>query len=190
MQVIETKIQGVFEIEPKIFKDDRGYFFESFNENDFNDKTGAGFHPIQDNESKSCKGVLRGLHFQCPPYDQAKLVRVVSGAVYDVAVDIRKDSPTYGQWTGIYLSTENHKQFFLPRGMAHGFLALTDDVIFQYKCDNYYNKASEGAIAFNDSDINIDWGGIYNQYTDGAFDVILSDKDRYNKNLCEFDSPF
>lgn len=144
-------------IQPLIFKDERGYFFESFNEAEFKEKV-ADVNFVQDNESKSSYGVLRGLHFQKPPYAQAKLVRVVKGAVFDVAVDIREGSPMYGKWFGAYLSEDNHRQFFIPRGFAHGFVSLADDTIFQYKCDNIYNKESEGSIVHNDPYINIDWG--------------------------------
>ncbi len=144
-------------IQPLIFRDERGYFFESLNEAEFKEKV-ADIDLVQDNESKSSYGVLRGLHFQKPPYAQAKLVRVINGAVFDVAVDIREGSPTYGKWFGAYLSGDNHRQFFIPRGFAHGFVSLSDDTIFQYKCDNTYNKESEGSIVYNDPYINIDWG--------------------------------
>ena len=144
-------------IQPLIFRDERGYFFESFNEAEFKEKV-SDIDFVQDNESKSSYGVLRGLHFQKPPYAQAKLVRVINGAVFDVAVDIREGSPTYGKWFGAYLSGDNHRQFFIPRGFAHGFVSLSDDTIFQYKCDNTYNKESEGSIVYNDPYINIDWG--------------------------------
>ena len=137
MEVIKTAIDGVVIIEPRIFADDRGYFFESFSERDFNAQVRT-VHFGQDNESRSCYGVLRGLHFQKPPYAQSKLVRVVKGAVLDVAVDIRRGSPTFGQHVAVELSAENHRQFFIPRGFAHGFSVLTDDVVFQYKCDNFY----------------------------------------------------
>lgn len=182
----DAKIPEVLTISPTIFGDERGYFFESFNEDLFNRVTGLDFHPIQDNESKSCEGVIRGLHFQRPPYAQAKLVRVVKGAVYDIAVDIRFGSPTYGQYTGVLLTADNHKQFFIPRGFAHGFIALADDTVFQYKCDNYYNKDSEGAILYNDKTINIPWELI------GGRDLalIVSEKDQKNKPLSELVTPF
>lgn len=182
----DAKIPEVLTISPTIFGDERGYFFESFNEDLFNRVTGLDFHPIQDNESKSCKGVIRGLHFQRPPYAQAKLVRVVKGAVYDIAVDIRFGSPTYGQHTGVLLTADNHKQFFIPRGFAHGFIALEDDTVFQYKCDNYYNKDSEGAILYNDETINIPWELL------GGRDLtpIVSEKDQKNKPLSELVTPF
>jgi len=153
----ETKLKGCFILEPKVFEDSRGYFFESFNENTFNKLTGKGVNFIQDNESFSSKGVLRGLHYQTGEYAQAKLVRVIKGSVLDVAVDIRKDSTTFGQHVAIELSEENKKQMFIPRGFAHGFIVLSDTAIFSYKCDNFYNKSSEGGIIYNDKDLNIDW---------------------------------
>ena len=137
MEVIKTAIEGVFIIEPRLFKDDRGYFFESFSQREFNEKV-RKVNFVQDNESKSSYGVLRGLHFQKPPYAQSKLVRVIKGAVLDVAVDIRKGSPTFGKYVSVELTEDNHPQFFIPRGFAHGFSVLTDEVIFQYKCDNFY----------------------------------------------------
>ena len=137
MEVIKTAIEGVFIIEPRLFKDDRGYFFESFSQREFNEKV-RKVNFVQDNESKSSYGVLRGLHFQKPPYAQSKLVRVIKGAVLDVAVDIRKGSPTFGKYVSVELTEDNHRQFFIPRGFAHGFSVLTDEVIFQYKCDNFY----------------------------------------------------
>lgn len=136
MEVIKTAIEGVFIIEPRLFKDDRGYFFESFSQREFNEKV-RKVNFVQDNESKSSYGVLRGLHFQKPPYAQSKLVRVIKGAVLDVAVDIRKGSPTFGKYVSVELTEDNHRQFFIPRGFAHGFSVLTDEVIFQYKCDNF-----------------------------------------------------
>ena len=156
MNVIETAIPGVVIIEPRIFADDRGYFFESFNQKEFDEKVGP-IRFVQDNESKSCYGVLRGLHFQKGEHAQSKLVRVVKGAVLDVAVDIRKGSPTFGQWVSVELTEENHRQFFIPRGFAHGFSVLSEVAVFQYKCDNLYAPQSEGAIAWNDPDLNIDW---------------------------------
>lgn len=171
-------------IKPDIFQDDRGYFFESFNEKKFNENV-AHIRFIQDNESKSSYGVLRGLHFQKPPYDQAKLVRVINGSVIDVVVDIRKRSPFYGQYYHAFLSEENHRQLFVPRGFAHGFLSLKDNTIFQYKCDNFYNKESEGAVYFNDPDINIPWGELIH-----FEDIILSDKDKLNKLLEDIENPF
>ena len=145
MEVIKTAIEGVFIIEPRLFKDDRGYFFESFSQREFNEKV-RKVNFVQDNESKSSYGVLRGLHFQKPPYAQSKLVRVIKGAVLDVAVDIRKGSPTFGKYVSVELTEDNHRQFFIPRGFAHGFSVLTDEVIFQYKCDNYYAPQYESGI--------------------------------------------
>ena len=175
MEVKQTQIPGVVIIEPRLFKDDRGYFFESFSERDFNTQV-REIHFVQDNESKSSYGVLRGLHFQKPPHAQSKLVRVIKGAVLDVAVDIRKGSPTFGQHVAVELTEENHRQFFIPRGFAHGFSVLTDEVIFQYKCDNFYAPQSEGALAWDDPDLGIDW----NIPTDK---VILSEKDKHHPRL-------
>lgn len=182
MEVIKTAIDGVVIIEPKVFGDHRGYFFESFSESRFNELV-RETRFVQDNESKSRYGVLRGLHFQKPPYAQSKLVRVVKGAVLDVAVDIRKGSPTFGQHVAVELTEGNHRQFFVPRGFAHGFVVLTDEVIFQYKCDNYYAPQSEGAVAWNDPDLGIDWGV-------PADKVMLSAKDMNHPQLKDIDSPF
>lgn len=176
MQVIDTILDGVKIIMPKIFEDERGYFFESFNKNVFTEKV-CNTTFVQDNESKSCKGTLRGLHWQAPPFAQSKLVRVVKGAVIDVAVDVRVGSPTFGKHVAVKLSEDNHMQFFIPRGFAHGFLALTDDVIFQYKCDNVYDKSSERAIRWDSIDWNLDE---YNIET-----PVLSDKDKAHKLLSE-----
>ncbi len=156
MNIIETKIPGVVIIEPRIFEDARGYFFESFNQREFEEKVGPVCF-VQDNESKSSYGVVRGLHFQKGEHAQSKLVRVVKGAVLDVAVDIRKGLPTFGQWVSVELTEENHRQFFIPRGFAHGFSVLSETAVFQYKCDNFYAPQSEGAIAWDDPDLNIDW---------------------------------
>lgn len=156
MNIIETNIEGVIIIEPRLFEDERGYFFESFNQKEFQEKVCKTTF-IQDNESKSSYGVIRGLHFQKPPFAQSKLVRVVKGAVLDVAVDIRKGSPTFGQHVAVELTEDNHRQFFIPRGFAHGFSVLSKEVIFQYKCDNFYAPQSEGAIAWDDPDLGIDW---------------------------------
>ena len=177
MNVIKTAIDGVVIIEPRLFKDDRGYFFESFSERDFNAQVRT-VRFVQDNESKSSYGVLRGLHFQKPPFAQSKLVRVVKGAVLDVAVDIRKGSPTFGQHVAVELTEENHRQFFIPRGFAHGFSVLTDEVIFQYKCDNFYAPQSEGAIAWDDPALGIDW-------KIPAEKVILSEKDKQKTVLAK-----
>lgn len=175
MEVIKTDIDGVVIIEPRIFRDERGYFFESFSQRDFQEKV-CNTVFVQDNESKSSYGVLRGLHFQKPPYAQSKLVRVIKGAVLDVAVDIRKGSPTFGQHVAVELTEDNHHQFFIPRGFAHGFSVLTDEVIFQYKCDNFYAPQSEGALAWDDPDLGIDW----RIPTDK---VLLSEKDRHHSRL-------
>lgn len=179
MEIIETKIPGLVIIEPRIFRDDRGYFFESFSQRNFEEQV-CRTQFVQDNESKSSYGVLRGLHFQKPPYAQSKLVRVIKGAVLDVAVDIRRGSPTFGQHVAVELTEDNHRQFFIPRGFAHGFSVLTDEVIFQYKCDNFYAPQSEGAIAWNDPQLDIDW-------RIPAEKVVLSDKDRHHPNLLEAD---
>lgn len=175
MNVIKTEIEGVLILEPRIFEDSRGYFFETFNQMEFDEKVGH-IEFVQDNESKSSFGVVRGLHFQRGEHAQAKLVRVVEGTVLDVAVDIRPGSPTFGKHVAVELTAESHRQFFLPRGMAHGFSVLSDEAIFQYKCDNFYNKESEGAIAWDDPDLGIDWGV-------PPGDVILSEKDRNHPRL-------
>ena len=179
MEVIKTNIEGVVIIEPRIFRDERGYFFESFSQREFQEKV-CNTVFVQDNESKSSYGVLRGLHFQKPPYAQSKLVRVIKGAVLDVAVDIRKGSPTFGQHVAVELTEDNHRQFFIPRGFAHGFSVLTDEVIFQYKCDNFYAPQSEGALAWDDPDLGIDWRL-------PAEKVILSEKDRHHIRLKDAD---
>ena len=175
MEVIQTAIEGVVIIEPRLFNDDRGYFFESFSQRDF-DKQVRQVIFVQDNESKSSYGVLRGLHFQKPPFAQSKLVRVIKGAVLDVAVDIRKGSPTFGRHVAVELTEDNHRQFFIPRGFAHGFSVLTPEVIFQYKCDNFYAPQSEGALAWDDPDLGIDW-------RIPADRVILSEKDKHHARL-------
>ena len=156
MNIIKTSIEGVVIIEPRLFKDERGYFFESFNQREFEEKICKTTF-VQDNESKSGYGVIRGLHYQKPPFAQSKLVRVIKGAVLDVAVDIRKSSPTFGQHVAVELTEENHRQFFIPRGFAHGFSVLSEEVIFQYKCDEFYHPEAEGAIAWNDAELGIDW---------------------------------
>lgn len=175
MKIIETAIEGVVIIEPRLFKDERGYFFESFSQREFEEKI-RKISFVQDNESKSSYGVLRGLHFQKPPYAQSKLVRVIKGAVLDVAVDIRKGSPTFGKHIAVELTEENHLQLFIPRGFAHGFSVLSQEVIFQYKCDNFYAPQSEGALAWDDSDLNINWRIPTNQ-------IILSEKDKHHEKL-------
>lgn len=183
MDVVKFK-DGPAIITPDMHYDGRGYFFESFNEQAFKDLIG-GVNFVQDNESCSSYGVLRGLHFQKPPYAQAKLVRVVKGAVVDFVVDIRKGSPNYGKVYSAYLSEENHRQFFVPRGFAHGFVSLRDNTVFQYKCDNFYNKASEGAIYWLDTEINIPWSNFVSYD-----DIKISDKDKQNRLLEEIDNPF
>ncbi len=175
MNIIETPIPGVVIIEPRLFLDARGYFFESFNQREFEEKVCKTTF-VQDNESKSSYGVIRGLHFQKPPFAQSKLVRVVKGAVLDVAVDIRKDSPTFGRHVTVELTEDNHRQFFIPHGLAHGFSVLSEEVIFQYKCDNFYAPQSEGAIAWDDPDLGIDW-------RIPADKVVLSEKDRHHPLL-------
>lgn len=157
MTVTETKLKGCFELEPTIFEDDRGYFFESFNQNTFNDQLGLNINFVQDNESFSSKGVLRGLHFQAGKYAQSKLVRVIKGKVLDVVVDVRENSSTFGEHVSVELSEDNKKQLFIPRGFAHGFVVLSNTAIFSYKCDNFYNKASERGIIYDDKDLKIDW---------------------------------
>ena len=175
MNIIKTDIPEVVVIEPKVFGDNRGYFFESFSERDFAANV-REVKFVQDNESKSCYGVLRGLHFQKPPHAQSKLVRVVKGRVLDVAVDIRKGSPTYGRHVAVELSEENHRQFFIPRGFAHGFAVLSDEAVFQYKCDNYYAPHSEGGVAWDDPDIAIAWKVPSDK-------IMLSEKDKVNPRL-------
>ena len=182
MEVIKTGIDGVVIIEPRIFKDERGYFYESFSQREFEEKVCRTTF-VQDNQSKSSYGVVRGLHFQKPPYSQSKLVRCIKGAVLDVAVDIRKGSPTFGKHVAVELSEENHRQLFIPRGFAHGFAVLTDEAVFQYKYDNYYNKESEGAVAWNDPQLAIDWRV-------PADKVVLSEKDKLSKNIADADFLF
>jgi dTDP-4-dehydrorhamnose 3,5-epimerase len=182
MNIIKTDIEGVIIIEPKIFSDDRGYFFESFSQQRFIENVCETTF-VQDNESKSTYGVLRGLHYQKPPFAQSKLVRVVSGRVLDVAVDIRKGSPTFGKYVSVELSEDNKRQFFIPRGFAHGFVVLSQTAIFQYKCDNYYAPQSEGSLLWNDKTINIDW-------QIPLTDIILSEKDKISpvfSEACFFD---
>ena len=182
MNVIKTPIEGLFIIEPCIFEDARGYFFESFSQREFEEKIGP-ITFVQDNESKSSYGVMRGLHFQRPPFTQSKLVRCVKGAVLDVVVDIRKSSPTYGQHVAVELTEDNHRQFFIPKGFAHGFAVLSEIAVFQYKCDEFYHPESEGGISILDKTLNIDW----RIPTDQA---ILSEKDIKLSLLKDFDSPF
>lgn len=182
MNVIQTGIEGVVIIEPRIFKDERGYFFESFSQREFDEKVFPVTF-VQDNESMSSIGVMRGLHFQRPPYAQSKLLRCVSGAVLDVAVDIRKGSPTYGRHVAVELTGDNHRQLFIPRGFAHGFAVLSGTAVCQYKCDNFYAPQAEGGISILDESLSIDW-------RIPEKDVILSGKDSRYPLLRDFDSPF
>ena len=183
MEIVKTKIDGLLIIEPKVFGDARGYFYESFNAREFAEKTGLDVTFVQDNESRSKYGVLRGLHFQLPPYTQSKLVRVVKGSILDVVVDIRKGSPTYGQHSSSLLTEENHRQLFIPKGFAHGFCVLSEDAIFQYKCDNFYAPQADGGISILDASLGIDWGIEMDK-------AILSEKDTKHPCLKDFDSPF
>lgn len=183
MNVIETSLKGLIILEPKIFGDSRGYFFESYNKDQFKKDTGLDIDFVQDNQSKSCYGVLRGLHFQRPPFTQSKLVRCVKGKVLDVAVDIRKGSPTYGQHVAVELTEDNHRQFFVPRGFAHGFAVLSETAIVQYKCDNFYAPQADGGISIKDDTLGIDWQIPMDK-------AILSDKDLKHICLKDFDSPF
>lgn len=176
MNVVSTEIEGVYIIEPQVFGDERGYFFESFNAKHFHAQTGIEANFVQDNESRSRKGVLRGLHFQREPHAQAKLVRVVQGRVLDVAVDIRKDSSTFGKYVAVELSGDNKRQLFIPKGFAHGYVVLEDNTVFQYKCDEYYHPESEDGIAWNDPQLGIEWG-IHES------EVILSEKDRVRDTI-------
>ena len=182
INVIQTEISGVVIIEPKIFGDERGYFYESYSQRDFEEKV-AKITFVQDNQSFSHYGVLRGLHFQKPPYTQSKLVRVIQGKVVDVAVDIRKGSPTYGKYVAVELTGENHRQFFIPKGFAHGFAVLSETAVFQYKCDEFYHPEADGGISILDDSLGIDWKIPTEQ-------AILSEKDMKHEMLKDFDSPF
>ena len=182
MEVIKTKIDGLLILEPRIFEDSRGYFFESFSQKDFNQQVGPVVF-VQDNESKSSYGVMRGLHFQRPPYTQSKLVRCVKGSVLDVAVDIRKGSPTYGQHVAVELTEDNHRQFFISKGFAHGFAVLSETAVFQYKCDEFYHPEADGGISILDDTLGIDWRIPTAQ-------AILSDKDTRHPLLKDFTTPF
>lgn len=182
MKAIPTKIEGVFIIEPRVFKDERGYFFESYSKKELKEALGD-INFVQDNESCSKKGVVRGLHFQKPPYSQAKIVRCVRGAVLDVAVDLRKDSPTYGEHVAVKLSEENHLEFFIPKGFAHGFEVLTETAIFQYKCDEYYHPETEGGLDPFDPSLNIEWSINREEAT-------VSEKDTRHPQLKDFETPF
>ena len=183
MNVIETRIKDLLILEPKVFGDERGYFFESYTKKVFDDLVETKYDFVQDNESKSSYGVLRGLHYQIAPYSQAKLVRVLQGRVYDVAVDIRKDSPTYGEWIGVELSSENKKQFLIPKGFAHGFCVLSETATFAYKCDEYYRPEAERGIIYNDPTLAIDW-----KVKD--MDLLVSDKDRVLPELADAEINF
>ncbi|HIR96134.1 MAG TPA: dTDP-4-dehydrorhamnose 3,5-epimerase [Candidatus Coprenecus stercorigallinarum] len=178
MNIIRTDVDGVLIVEPKVFGDSRGYFMEVFSERDFRAATGLDVHFVQDNESMSSKGVLRGLHFQKAPYSQSKLVRVVSGSVQDVAVDLRAGSPTFGKYVSVVLSGENRRMFYIPEGFAHGFLVLEDNTVFQYKCGAFYEPSSEGSVRWDDPDIGVEW-----MRTEG--ELLLSDKDRRAPLLSE-----
>lgn len=182
MEVIKTDIEGLVIIEPKVFKDARGYFFESFSQREFEEKV-RKVNFVQDNESMSSYGVMRGLHFQRPPYSQSKLVRCVKGSVLDVAVDIRKGSPTYGKHVAVLLTEDNHRQFFVPRGFAHGFAVLSETAVFQYKCDNFYAPQADGGINIKDESLGIDW-------QIPVENAVLSEKDLKHLCLADFDSPF
>ena len=182
MEVIKTALDGVVVIEPRLFEDARGYFFESFSQREFDEKVGKVVF-VQDNESKSSYGVMRGLHFQRPPFTQSKLVRCVKGAVLDVAVDIRKGSPTYGQHVAVELTEDNHRQIFIPKGFAHGFAVLSETAVFQYKCDEFYHPEADGGISILDDSLGIDWRIPMEQ-------AILSEKDTKHALLKNFDSPF
>lgn len=182
MEVIKTDIEGVVILEPKVFRDTRGYFFESFSQREFDEKVRTVSF-VQDNESMSSYGVIRGLHFQRPPYTQSKLVRCAKGAVLDVAVDIRKGSPTYGKHVAVELTENNHRQLFVPRGFAHGFSVLSETAVFQYKCDNFYAPQADGGISVLDDNLGIDW-----KIPVGK--ALLSEKDTLHSWLKDFDSPF
>lgn len=187
MNVIKTNIEGVLILEPKVFNDARGYFFESFSQREFDEKVapilGHTIRFVQDNESMSSYGVMRGLHFQRPPFTQSKLVRCVKGAVLDVAVDIRKGSPTFGQHVAVELTEDNHRQFFISKGFAHGFAVLSETAVFQYKCDEFYHPEADGGISIMDQSLGINWKIPTNQ-------ALLSEKDTKHQMLANFDSPF
>lgn len=182
MEIVKTAIPGVLIIEPRVFADARGYFFESFSQREFDEKVGK-VRFVQDNESMSGYGVMRGLHFQRPPYAQAKLVRCVKGRVLDVAVDLRKGSPAYGRHVAVELTEDNHRQFFIPKGFAHGFAVLSETAVFQYKCDEFYHPEADGGVSILDDSLGIDW-------RIPVQDAILSEKDTKHCRLADFDSPF
>lgn len=181
MKIIETDLEGLYILEPKVFEDARGYFLESYNKDTFKN-IGIEIDFVQDNQSFSCKGTLRGLHFQKPPYAQAKLVRTITGSILDVAVDIRKKSKTYGKYFSVVLSDKNKNMLYIPEGFAHGFLTLENNTIVQYKCSNFYNKDSEASLIWNDQDVNIDWNL--------GLEPIISDKDKLGITLKDLNSPF
>ena len=180
MEFLTTDIAGLLIIKPDIFRDDRGYFFESYNQDKF-DESGLDVTFVQDNESKSAKGIIRGLHFQSPPFEQGKLVRVVKGSILDVAVDIRRKSPTYGKWSSVKLSGENKWMYWIPPGFAHGFVSLEDDTVVFYKCTNVYNKDAERSIIWNDPVLHIDWG---------VKEPMVSEKDNKAPGFKELNTPF
>ena len=181
MNIIKPDIEGLLILTPRVFEDERGAFMESFNKQKFNEAVGREVNFVQDNQSVSKKGVLRGLHFQSPPFAQGKLVRVIKGSVIDIAVDIRKNSPTYGDYVAVELTAENNEQFWIPEGFAHGFVALEDETTFLYKCTNYYAPQSEGTLLWNDPTLNIDWG---------ISDPIISEKDAIGQEFSNFVSDF
>jgi len=176
MNIIQTPISDLLILEPRVFHDDRGYFFESFNWMTFSEKTGHPFPFVQDNQARSVRGVLRGLHYQNNPSPQTKLIRVLQGTIWDVVVDIRKNSPTFGQWYGVELSDENKRQLLVPRGFAHGYSVLSETAEIMYKCDNFYNKSAEGGIAYDDPALHIDWKV-------GAEETLVSEKDKVQPTL-------
>lgn len=183
MEIIKTEIEGLLLLKPKVFIDSRGYFYESYSKREFDEAVGYPVEFVQDNQSKSSYGVVRGLHFQLPPFTQSKLVRCIKGTVLDVAVDLRKGSPTFGRHLAVELSEENKMQFFIPKGFAHGFSVLSPEAVFQYKCDNYYAPQADGGISLFDDSLGIDWHI-------APADRILSDKDRKHPLLSEIESPF
>lgn len=183
MEILKTEIEGLLILKPKVFTDSRGYFYESYSKRVFDEAVGREVDFVQDNQSKSSYGVVRGLHFQKPPFAQSKLVRCIKGRVLDVAVDLRKDSPTFGKHFAVELTEDNNLQFFIPRGFAHGFSVLSEEAVFQYKCDNYYAPQADGGISLNDESLGIDW-------RIAPEDRILSDKDLHHPLLSEIESPF
>lgn len=183
MEILKTEIEGLLILKPKVFTDSRGYFYESYSKRVFDEAVGREVDFVQDNQSKSSYGVVRGLHFQKPPFAQSKLVRCIKGRVLDVAVDLRKDSPTFGKHFAVELTEDNNLQFFIPRGFAHGFSVLSEEAVFQYKCDNYYAPQADGGISLNDESLSIDW-------RIAPEDRILSDKDLHHPLLSEIESPF